>query len=172
MTELRTPRLLLRRARSDDLVAMHAVLSDERAMTYWSTPPHRDLAQTRDWLAAMMGSMRSQSEDFIIEMDGAAIGKVGAFRLPEFGFILLPAYWSRGIASEALRAFLGHAFSLPDIDRLVADVDPRNRASLALLERHGFERTGYGAGTWDTHIGRCDSVYLTLDRRAFAARRG
>ena len=37
-----TERLVLRRARADDLAAMHEVLSHPRAMLYWSTPPHRD----------------------------------------------------------------------------------------------------------------------------------
>ena len=44
MTELRTDRLILRRARPEDLEAMHAVLTDERAMQYWSEGPHADIA--------------------------------------------------------------------------------------------------------------------------------
>ena len=50
--EIRTPRLILRTARPDDLEAMHAVLSDPRATVWWSTPPHETLDQTRDWLDA------------------------------------------------------------------------------------------------------------------------
>ena len=30
----------------DDLDALHAVMSDARAMRYWSTPPHGNLDQT------------------------------------------------------------------------------------------------------------------------------
>jgi len=41
--EIRTPRLILRSARPDDLDAMHAVLSDSRATRWWSTPPHETL---------------------------------------------------------------------------------------------------------------------------------
>ena len=50
--EIRTPRLILRTARPDDLEAMHAVLSDPRATVWWSTPPHETLDQTREWLDA------------------------------------------------------------------------------------------------------------------------
>lgn len=169
MTELLTPRLTLRRARPDDLDAMHAVLSDARAMRYWSTPPHEDVEQTRDWLAAMIASPSALSDDFIVVRNGRVIGKFGASRLPEFGFILHPDAWGQGLASEALTAFLPHVFARGDVDRLTADVDPRNAASLALLERHGFERTGYAVGTWNTHIGLCDSIYLALERSAFSA---
>lgn len=164
MTELSTARLTLRRARWTDLAAMHAVLSDERAMTYWSDPPHGDLAATKAWLDRMIASPRELSDDFVIALDGVAIGKMGAYRLPEFGFILAPAYWGQGYASEALEAFLRHAFGRADVDHLIADVDPRNEPSLALLVRHGFVESHRAKGTWQTHIGTCDSVYLRLER--------
>lgn len=164
MTELRTARLVLRRAIPDDLAAMNAILSDPRAMTYWSHGPHESLERTREWLDSMIGSPPDLSDDFIVTLDGRTIGKFGAWRLPEFGFILAPDHWGRGYASEAMAAFLDHVFARPDVDHLIADVDPRNRASLALLERFGFTETGRGSATWRTHIGLCDSIYLRLDR--------
>lgn len=167
VTELRTSRLLLRRAHAADLEPLHAILSDARAMHYWSTAPHGDLEQTRDWLNAMMASGPGESDDFVVTLDGAVIGKMGAWRLPEIGFILAPGHWSRGLASEALAAVLVHVFARSDVERLTADVDPRNLASLSLLERHGFARTGFAERTWETHIGFCDSVYLALERTAF-----
>ena len=170
MTELRTPRLTLRRAVADDLAAMHAVLSDARAMTYWWEPPHPDLAATKLWLDNMMATTPEQGEDFIIALDGKAIGKIGAYRLPEFGFILAPAYWGRGYASEAIKAFLDHVFTRADVDHLIADVDPRNGPSLGLLTKHGFAETHRARATWQTHIGTCDSVYLRLEKKDWLSR--
>lgn len=167
MTELRTDRLLLRRARMDDLHAMHEVLSDEAAMRYWSEPAHPDLERTRDWLASMCESPPKISEDFLIVRDGRVIGKIGAWRLPEIGFILRSDQWGQGLASEAMRVFLPHVFARPDVDHLMTDVDPRNGASLKLLTRFGFVETGRATGTWQTALGPCDSVYLRLDRRDF-----
>ena len=164
MTTLRTDRLVLRRARADDLAAMHAVLSDERAMRYWSHGPHADLARTREWLDSMIDAPAEASEDFIITLDGEVIGKIGAWRLPEIGFIIRSDHWGRGLAAEAMRAFLNQVFEVRGVDHLVADTDPRNTGSLRLLEDHGFEKTGYGKGAWTTHIGVCDSVYLRLER--------
>ncbi len=172
MTELRTPRLLLRRAREDDLAAMHAVLSDERAMTYWSCPPHTEIGQTREWLDSMLTSSIEESDDFVITLGGETIGKMGAYRLPDFGYILSPRYWGLGLASEAMTAFLAHAFARPDVPRLSVDIDPRNHASIRLVERHGFVETGRASGTWTTHIGVCDSVYLALEKADYLARRG
>jgi RimJ/RimL family protein N-acetyltransferase len=164
---------LLRRARWEDLQGLHAVLSSEEAMTYWSTPPHRELAQTQEWLEAMMASSPEESEDFVVSFNGETIGKIGAYRLPDFGYILSPRYWGIGLGSEAMTAFLEHYFDRPDATRLTADVDPRNQPSLSLLKRHGFVETGGGTGTWNTHIGLCDSIYLALEKADYRAlRRG
>jgi RimJ/RimL family protein N-acetyltransferase len=166
-TELRTNRLILRPARSDDLEAMHAVLSDGQAMRYWSTGPHTDLAQTRDWLSSMIPAPGQDSDDLVVTLDGQVIGKMGAWRLPEFGFIFRSDHWGHGYAAEAMTAFLDHMFRTRATEFLTADVDPRNTGALRLLARHGFVETGWAKGTWETHIGLCDSVYLRLDREAW-----
>lgn len=169
MTVLKTPRLVLRRAHAADVDDMHRVLSDPSALDYWSSGPHGSREETVAWIEAMIAAPAEQSDDFVIEHQGIVIGKLGTWRLPEIGYIIAPAYWGRGLASEALRAFLPHVFSRPDVDRITADVDPRNTRSLAMLERHGFVRTGYATGTWHTHTGIADSVYLELRRADFAA---
>jgi len=160
---LKTERLVLRRAAESDLAALHAMMSDAETMRFWSTPPHPDLETTRAWLDSMIAAPAAESDDFIVELDGQAIGKLGAWRLPEVGFLLAREHWGKGYAAEALAAFIAHAFS-GDVDHLVADVDPRNTASLALLARSGFTETGRAADTWCVGGVWCDSVYLRLDR--------
>jgi len=164
MSEIRTERLLLRRARADDLDAIHRVLSDARAMRYWSTTPHEDIDQTREWLDEMIATPEDARDDFIVEIDGAVIGKAGCWRVPEIGFILHPDWWGQGIAREALAAVIERLFAERGLAEITADVDPRNLRSLALLERLGFRETGRAARTW--HVGDewCDSIYLALDR--------
>ena len=159
-----TGRLVLRRAREDDLEAMHAVLSHPVAMRYWSSLPHRELAETREWLGNMIASDPALSDDFLIEHAGRVIGKVGCYRLPEIGYILHPDHWGHGLATEALGAVIPHMFACHRIDALRADVDPRNTASIRLLERLGFTVTGKAERTWKIGEEYCDSVYLTLSR--------
>ena len=167
MTELRTDRLILRRARPDDLAAMHAVFTDERAMQYWSEGPHADIARTKEWLDSMIDAPPEQSDDFVITLDGEVIGKLGTWKIPDIGFIIRSDHWARGYAAEAMGAFLKHIFEVRGVDLLTADVDPRNTGSLRLLEDHGFVRTGFAAANWNTHIGTCDSVFLELTREAW-----
>ena len=162
MAEIRTERLLLRPAREADLESFHAILGDPRAMRFWSTPPHSDIAQTREWLAAMIAIEPGEGEDFVVEHEGRVIGKAGLFKFPEIGFVFHPDMWGRGFAAEALRAVVDRAFAVHGLTAIEADVDPRNQASLKLLERLGFAEVRRAERTW--HVGDewCDSVYLRL----------
>lgn len=167
MTELVTSRLRLRRARPDDLEAMHAVLSDPRATEYWSTPPHPDMDTTRAWLGGMIAAPPELSEDFVIELDGRVIGKAGFYRLPDIGFIIHPDAWGKGYAREAAAAVIDHVFATrPEIDLLTADADPLNERSLRLLESLGYRRTGFAPRTWLVGGEWKDSVFLELKRPA------
>ena len=159
--ELRTDRLLLRRAVATDVDAMHRIMSNPIAMRYWSTPPHVDVGETAKWLASMIDAEPSESDDFIVTLDGTVIGKLGAWKLPEIGFLIAPDFWGRSIASEAMAAFIDRRRRLGSTE-LKADVDPRNAASLRLIKRHGFVETGRAAGTWQVGDELCDSVYLKL----------
>ena len=159
--EIRTERLVLRRARMDDVAAMHRIMSDPVAMRYWSTPPHLEPAQTERWIASMVEDDPATRDDFIVTVGGKLIGKMGAWRLPEFGFLFDPAHWGRGYAREALTAFVERRRALGSTE-LAADVDPRNVASIKLLEWAGFTESGRASGTWLVGDELCDSVYFRL----------
>jgi ribosomal-protein-alanine N-acetyltransferase len=154
---LTTERLVLRRARLDDAEPMHRIMSNPVAMRYWSTLPHTSLEQTADWVRSM-ANPPAESDDFIITLDGAVIGKMGAWQLPDFGYLLDPAYWGLGYASEALVAFLAHRRRAGS-RFLTADTDPRNQPSIRLLERHGFAETGRAEKTWLIGDEWFDSIY-------------
>lgn len=172
MVEIITPRLRLRPARPSDLAAFHAVLSDGRAMAYWSSAPHGDLDQTRVWLSSMVSIPPGQGEDFAVEFKGCVVGKAGLYRFPEIGFILHPQVWGQGLAQEALAPVIDRAFAVHGLAAITADVDPRNAASLKLLARFGFTETGRARRTWRIADQWCDSVYLALSRSDREARGG
>ena len=165
-----TERLVLRTAEPGDAEAMHQVLSNPRAMTWWSSLPHETLGETEAWLAGMIAN-GPDHPDFIIEREGQVIGKAGFWRLPEVGYILHPDHWGRGLAGEAVGAAIAHVFATTDIDTLSADVDPENAASIRLLERLGFVKTGFAERTWCIGGSYKDSVYYGLSRSDWSARR-
>jgi len=170
VTTLRTRRLVLRPARADDLDAFHAILSDPRATRYWSTPPHETREQSLAWLTAMVRSPPELAADFVVEFEGRVVGKAGFYRLPEIGFILSPDVWGRGMAREAVAAVIDHVFAERGLTELTADVDPRNEASIRVLEGAGFRKTGAAERTFQIGDAWVDSLYYSLDRETWRRR--
>ena len=91
-----------------------------------------------------------------------AHGKLGAWRLPEIGFFIRRDHWGAGFASEALAAFIAYIRPTGE-PSLLADVDPRNTACLAVLTRFGFREYRRAVATYTIGDRVCDSVYLRLD---------
>jgi [ribosomal protein S5]-alanine N-acetyltransferase len=164
-TILRTPRLILRRPRSDDVVAMHAILRDPLTMRYWSTLPHATLAESEAWVAKTIDAINAgECDDFFVEHDGLLIGRVGLLDRNEIGFLFSPSVWGKGFAREALQAVIDRAFRERGYEEIRAEADPRNERCVRLLTRLGFRETGRAERTY--HIGGewSDSVYLTLTK--------
>lgn len=164
--QIRTERLLLRLPHMDDLEACFEIMSSPPAMRYWSTLPHADRAVTRTWLETKLARNVAGGQAFFIEHQGRLIGEVGAGRLPDFGFMIHPDHWGRGFATEASTAFVDYVFSQSPATELRADVDPRNTASLKVLQKLGFAVTGTAERTFLLGDEWCDSIYLTLPRPA------
>ena len=159
---IRTQRLLLRRARPQDAKALHPIFADAEAMRYWSTLPHERFDQTEQWVADMIAAPGDICDDFLVEVDGRVIGKLGCWRLPEVGFLFARECWGQGYASEALEAFLNHR-RRQGSNEITADTDPRNAASIRLLERHGFVETGRAKNTWLIGGQWFDSIYWRVE---------
>jgi RimJ/RimL family protein N-acetyltransferase len=69
----------------------------------------------------------------------------------ELGYRYARQAWGRGIATEAGRAVLTHAFRELAIDPLVGVTHPDNRQSRHVLEKLGFRYRGL-AWYYDTHL--------------------
>lgn len=168
--ELRTARLLLRRAVRSDIAAIHAIMSSSEAMRYWATLPHETMAETEHWFENQFFSGDPARDEWVIEYDGRVIGNIGIWNSPEFGFILHPDVWRRGIAYEAATAYIAHVFATQAVEAITADVDPRNAASLGLLAKLGFVETGSAENTFLIGGVWNHSIYLALSRADWQSR--
>ncbi len=67
----------------------------------------------------------------------------------ELGYSLLPQYQGRGLATEAVQAFLPWIFSRPNVRSICAQSYPQLAASISVLRRCGFvfDGTGRDPGT-------------------------
>jgi [ribosomal protein S5]-alanine N-acetyltransferase len=69
-------------------------------------------------------------------------------RRAELGYVLGRPHWGAGLMHEALQAFVGYAFDCLALNRLEADIDPRNHASARSLGRLGFVKEGHLRERW------------------------
>jgi len=164
-------RIRLRQLAEGDTDDMHAVYSDDVAMAYWSNTPTKTIAETRQLVRRDVEAQKNGRALFwAIEWKetGAVIGKCTLWQYDEnnqraeVGYILNRQYWRKGLMSEALAAMTDYAFSGLGLHRLEADTDANNTASLALLEKLGYQREGFFRERWYVNGQRQDSVMLGL----------
>jgi RimJ/RimL family protein N-acetyltransferase len=148
-------RLLLRRARPEDIDPLIVSWSDPEMTRYTGARP-----DVRGFLTAMVADMRRKQPgdaepggpwyQFIVERreDGALIGDLGAgFGVPgerqvELGYRILPHHHRRGYGREAVAALIDYLIADHSIHRFVGVAASLNIASCALLRSLGFRREG------------------------------
>ena len=179
-TEPRLPagRLVLRPLRPADAEALFAIFSDAETMRYWSSSPWTSLTQADALItSAQLGNADGSALRFGLEIaaSGQLIGTCTLYsfsssnRRCEVGYILGRAYWGHGYMTEALPALLAHAFGALGLNRVEADIDPRNEASARLLERLHFKKEGFMRERWIVNGEICDTDYYGLLRADWLA---
>jgi [ribosomal protein S5]-alanine N-acetyltransferase len=180
---LSTPRLQLREIVASDAPALLAIHGDGEAMKWFGSDPPADLEAAEKVIAgfANMRTLPSPGVRWgLVHADpkrgGTLLGTCGVFRWNRgwrtclTGYELARRAQGQGLMTEALRAVYAWAFEAMAVERIEAQVHPRNAPSLALLKRLGFVEEGLlrEAGLW---LGeRRDLVQLGLLRREFVAR--
>jgi RimJ/RimL family protein N-acetyltransferase len=152
-TTLETVRLRLRRFADEDLPTFIAYRNDPEVARFQSwegITEAEGVAFVREQQAAPMG-VPGQGLQIAIELkeSGRMIGDC-AFKVmeddprqAEIGYTLAREAQGHGFATEAVAALLAYAFLAFDLHRVVAIVDVKNTASVALLERLGMRREAH-----------------------------
>lgn len=168
---MHTERLRLRPFEDADAQPLLAMRQDPEATLYWGGQPMRTLTDARKEIERVRGWVKEQSvAHWVIQAhdDPGMLGHVTLFHLDrlnrraELGFFVTRERWGQGIATEACRAVVQHAFTEMELHRLEADVDPDNAPSLALLQKLGFREEGFFRERWWIGERWCDSVMLGL----------
>ncbi len=172
------PRLRLRPFRSADRENVFALYCDKDAVRYGFSPK-MDTLEDADALIERTRKCAADREVFhwgaaLVETD-EIVGHATLFdwerehRRAEVGYSIRRDAWGRGLGTAALRVLVEFAFGPLDLRRLEADVDPRNTASLRLVEKLGFVREGYLRERWELAGEIQDAVYFGLLKREWLA---
>ncbi len=150
---IETPHLWLRWPRAEDAVGMANWVGAQEVATMTST---FKVGMTVDEIAARLAVARESNKAgkgiaFVLTPKGEdahAIGMAGVTFRPdgalELGYHLDPAYWSRGLMTEAVTALAAQVFELSAACKIAASVRPDNHGSIKVLTRSGFVSIGGG----------------------------
>lgn len=173
-TEVAGQRVTLRRFRPADLATFVAYRSSGQVARFqsWDAPYPREHGER--FIAQMTArhpDTAGQWFQFAVALRpaGQLIGDCAAMphgddpRQCEIGFTLAPEYQGHGYATEAVRLLLAYLFATRGKHRLAAYCDPRNAASVAVLERLAMRREGHlRESTWAKGEWTDDLVYALL----------
>jgi len=176
---IHSQRLLLRPLQPGDVDALFAIFGDPEVMRWWSTPPWTDSEPGAAMVARDQGS--GPDADWlrlglVRRADDRLLGTCTLFdhqprsRRCELGYALARQAWGQGLMHEALTALLDHGFGALNLNRVEADIDPRNIASARTLERLGFRPEGLLRERWIVGGEVSDSALYGLLRRDWLAR--
>jgi len=146
-----SPRLLFGRWTAADLEDALLLWGDPRVTAFIHAEDRLSRAQVEARLATEIENERGHGIQYWrLRLRGTddLVGCAGLKPRPaepdvlELGFHLRPAFWGLGLATEAARAVVAHAFGPLKVAALFAGHHPDNTASERVLEKLGFERTG------------------------------
>ncbi|MDQ2991896.1 MAG: GNAT family N-acetyltransferase [Candidatus Eremiobacteraeota bacterium] len=145
MTNLRGEICSLRPYAAGDVDALQAA-GNHFEVARWLTarfPYPYTRADAAAWVA--IASAENPTDTFVIDVDGAFAGCVAIqvhdgekTGVAEFGYWIAPAFWGRGIATEAACLLVTHALYARCLRRLEAEVFAPNLASARVLQKCGF----------------------------------
>jgi RimJ/RimL family protein N-acetyltransferase len=147
---LETERLILREFDEGDAEAFLALGSDPAILRYVGHPGG-GLTSLEQALAEMRARPLADYHKHgfgrwavVHKADGKVIGFAGLKRLEDLGgevdlgYRFLPAYWGKGLATEASRPVVEYGFTRLGLRRIIGLVDPENVASVRVLEKVGM----------------------------------
>src|SRR5689334_6803720 len=153
---------VLREVRDEDLAVLFEQWADPVAahMAAFTPPNHMD----RDAFERRWSRLRADETvlNRVIVVDDEVAGTIGSWGAPgerEVTYWIGRSYWGRGIATDALKAFLSVDRSRPLHARIAADNIPSRR----VLEKCGFRVIGKDRGFAEARSAEIDERVLRLD---------
>ena len=171
---IKTQRLLLRKITPDDAQMVYAWMGDPEVCQYECWKPHPDAGWSRGYIEEVLGGYASDRlYHWGIELAGTLIGSVCAVNVDDLhekavlGYALARAFWSRGYATEAVRAVLRYMFTEVGLHRMEASHAVGNIASGRVLEKAGMLLEGRAKDYLLFNCGFQDSSLYGLTKRDY-----
>ena len=164
---IKTQRLTIRLAESEDAESIFYYRSDLEENKYHGWFPD-SVEEVRDYISNMPQTMDVANICFqfaiIYTDEKKLIGDMGIIftnhenMQAEIGCTLHKDYKRQGYATEALNGMVDFLFGTLNKHRVIASIDPRNSASIRLIERLGFRKEAHFKKSYYLHEEWVDDI--------------
>ncbi|MEB3359326.1 MAG: GNAT family N-acetyltransferase [Synechococcales bacterium] len=145
---LRTERLSLRPCQVDDLDTVHQLWTEADIRQFLFDDRQVSVEEAKSFIEASLVSFASYGYGiwlFFEHQSDQVAGFSGLLHSlqdsPSLIFGTRPQLWGRGYAKEATLSVLHYTFDVLGLEKVEADVDEPNKASIRVLEALGMSRT-------------------------------
>ena len=167
--EITTSRLSLRPVAAEDLEELHRLWTDPEVRKYiWDgvAMTREEAAQLIDLSIHYFGKLRHGLWSMTPIGEAGIVGFCGFWYFrdppePELIYGLLPAYWGRGLATEAASAMIQYGFDQLSFDSIVGSTDAANAESTRVMERAGMTLIKRAT------VAGLDTIYYEITREQF-----
>ncbi|MBQ6702486.1 MAG: GNAT family N-acetyltransferase [Clostridia bacterium] len=144
---IETDRLILRKLKVADFEDMYEYSKSDEVTKYLLWRSHPDEQYTRDYLKYIQSRYRAGDFfDWALEHkeSGKMIGTCGFAKLDydnnsaEIGYVINPAFWHKGYASEAVKKVIDFGFHTLNLHRIEARYIVGNEFSRKVMEKCGM----------------------------------
>lgn len=149
---LKSARLVFRAFELSDSQAFFELRSNPEVMKYMDSYPYENIEAAKTSIEQIQLSFQEKKglNWVIIEQEQQQfIGYFSFWRFfrencrGEIGYALHPAYWGKGYMNETIKVMIQFAFEQFGLHSIMANVNPKNRSSIQLLEKNGFAQEAY-----------------------------
>ncbi|MGM7684752.1 GNAT family N-acetyltransferase [Cytobacillus sp. Hm23] len=148
---LETERLILRKITLDDVEHIYSYGSNEEVAKYVTWDAHKSLSDTKafvDFALCQYENKNVAPWGIEYKEDGKLIGTADFIlwqpnhNRAEIGYVLSPAYWGKGIATEAAKEIITFGFNHMDLVRIQARCFIDNIGSERVMQKLGMTFEG------------------------------
>jgi RimJ/RimL family protein N-acetyltransferase len=147
---IETNRLILRKMNHDDFDEVADMLRDKAVMYAWEHTFSDE--EITAWINKRMNGYEKYGYDYFLAINKAtknAVGQIGLLdeeingrHCTGIGYILKKEHWGNGYATEGAKACLEYAFKVLKAKKVICDIRPENKNSIAVARRLGMIKTG------------------------------
>lgn len=137
----------IRKWKQSDSASLASALNNEKVLNNLrdGLPYPYTEKDAASYINAMLTADPNNTFAYAVDIDGKAVGSIGAFRqgnihfrTAELGYYIAEEYWGKGIMTEAVKQLCEKLFAQTDILRIFAEPFADNVGSRRVLEKSGF----------------------------------